>query len=104
MRFGAFATKTKQSLIALKIFDPDMTLSLTNVGVMVLIGKIATAPTIDWPTTASLMLALLAYNHKKILRSKEKARADDGAAKLKEMEDKIAEINKAFAVSTMFKK
>lgn len=96
--------KLKKLLVSLKIADPDNTLSLTNIGVLVLIVKIATANTIDWPTTASLMLALLAYNHKKMLRSKEKARAEDNEAQLKAIEDKVAELNKAFAVSTMFKK
>lgn len=97
-------SRLQKLLVTLKVFDPDYTLSLTNLGVTVLIGKIATASTIDWPTTASLMLALLAYNHKKILRSKEKAKADDAEDKLKQVEDKIQELNKAFAVQTMFKK
>jgi hypothetical protein len=90
--------------VSLKVFDPDMTLSLTNIGVLVLIVKIATASTIDWPTTASLMLALLAYNHKKILRNKERATEAEAENKLKEIEQQVQDLNKAFAVSTLFKK
>lgn len=104
LNFGNLETRMKGMLQSLKIFDADNTLSLTSVGVMVLIGKIATAPNIDWPTTASLMLALLSYNFKRKLNA-EKAAAELADEKtLQSIEDKIAEINKAFAVQTMFKK
>jgi len=95
--------RMKTLLVSLKIFDPDMTLSLTNVGVLVLIVKIAAASEIDWPTTASLMLALLAYNHKKILRNKEKVKEIEGQTKLKEIEDKISDLNKVFNVKNLMR-
>lgn len=94
----------KKLLTALKITDPDNTISLTSIGVMIILAKIALAPTLDWATAATLLLALLSYNAKKVIRSKEKVRAADDDNKLKQVEDKIAELNKAFAVSTMFKK
>ena len=96
--------KLKTILVASKIFDPDNTLSLTSIGVMIILAKIALAPALDWATAATLLLALLSYNTKKILRSKEKSKEIESQTKLKEIEDKVAEINKAFAVSTMFKK
>lgn len=94
----------KKLLTALKITDPDNTISLTSIGVMIILAKIAWAPALDWATAATLLLALLSYNAKKVIRSKEKVRAADDDNKLKQVEDKIAELNKAFAVSTMFKK
>ena len=84
--------------------DPDLTLSLTNVAVMVLIGKIGFAPNMDWPTVATLLLTLLSYNYKRKLNSEKAAQELADLSKLKEVEDKIAELNKAFAVSTIFKK
>lgn len=91
-------------LVILRIFDSDRTLSLTSIGVMIILAKIAAAPVLDWATAATLLLALLSYNAKKVMRSKEKAAETESADKLKEVEDKIQELNKAFAVQTMFKK
>jgi hypothetical protein len=90
--------------VSLKVFDPDMTLSLTNTAVMVLIGKIAFAASIDWPTVSTLLLALLSYNYKRKLNNDNSIAELADLSKLKEVEDKISELNKAFAVSTMFKK
>lgn len=96
--------KLPKLLVILKVFDSDKTLSLTNIGVMIILGKIATAAVLDWVTASTLLLSLLSYNAKKVLRGKEKAAEAESTSKLKEVEDKIAELNKAFAVSTMFKK
>ena len=96
--------KLKSLLKSLKILDPDLTLSLTNVAVMVLIGKIGFASNMDWPTVATLLLTLLSYNYKRKLNSDRAAQELADLSKLKEVEDKIAELNKAFAVSTIFKK
>lgn len=103
--FGVlFGNKLPKLLVTLKVFDSDKTLSLTSIGVMIILAKIAVAPVLDWATAATLLLALLSYNHKKILRSREKVKANDEANQLKALEDKIQDLNKAFAVQTMFKK
>ena len=103
--FGVlFVSRLPKLLVILKVFDSDKTLSLTNLGVMIILGKIATAAVLDWTTAATLMLALLSYNAKKVMRSKEKAAETESTDNLKALEDKIQELNKAFAVSTMFKK
>jgi hypothetical protein len=99
-----FVSRLPKLLVTLKVFDSDKTLSLTNLGVMIILGKIATAAVLDWTTAATLMLALLSYNAKKVMRSKEKAAEAESSDNLKALEDKIQELNKAFAVSTMFKK
>ncbi len=96
--------RIKALLISLKIFDPDMTLSLTNSAVMVLIGKIAFAASIDWPTVSTLLLALLSYNYKRKLNTDKAVTELADLSKLKEVEQQIQELNKAFAVSTLFKK
>lgn len=57
-------------LSKLRVLDEQGNLSLTNMGIMVLIAKIALANPLDWPTTAALMLALLNYGHKRIEASK----------------------------------
>ena len=101
---GLFVSKLQKLLVTLKVFDSDNTLSLTSLGVMIILGKIAIAPVLDWATAATLLLALLSYNAKKVLRSKEKAAETDSADSLKALEDKIQELNKAFSLSTMFKK
>ena len=99
-----FVSRLPKLLVTLKVFDSDKTLSLTNLGVMIILGKIATAAVLDWTTAATLMLALLSYNTKKILRTKEKAKEVEAQDKLKDVEKQIADLNKAFAVSSMFKK
>jgi hypothetical protein len=71
---------------------------------MVLIGKIAFATSIDWPTVSTLLLALLSYNFKRKLNADKAASELADLTKIKEIEDKVQELNKAFAVSTMFKK
>lgn len=101
MRFGPFVTKTKALLKTLKIFDPDNTLSLTNVGVMVLLTKIALAPSIDWPTTATLLLSLLSYNFKKHLNAKAAAQTQADDNKLADVVKQVQELNQAFAVKSM---
>lgn len=101
VQFGNVKTKTKSLLRTLKIFDPDNTVSLTNVGVMVLLTKIALAPSIDWPTTATLLLSLLSYNFKRHLNRKAEAQAQADDNKLAEVVKQVQDLNQAFNVKTM---
>lgn len=101
VQFGNVKTKTKSLLRTLKIFDPDNTISLTNVGVMVLLTKIALAPSIDWPTTATLLLSLLSYNFKRHLNRKAEAQAQADDNKLAEVVKQVQDLNQAFNVKTM---
>lgn len=88
-------------LRALKITDPDNTISLTNIGVMILLGKIALAPDIDWPTTATLLLSLLSYNYKRMLNRKAEAQAQADESKLADVVKQVQELNQAFNVKSM---
>lgn len=47
------------------LVDKNRNLSITNMAVYVLLFKIATAKTLDWPTAAALMLSLINYGHKR---------------------------------------
>lgn len=101
MQFGNVKTKMKAFLRASKITDPDNTLSLTNIGVMVLLTKIALAPSIDWPTTATMLLSLLSYNFKRHLNRKAEAQAQADDNKLADVVKQVQELNQAFNVKTM---
>jgi hypothetical protein len=63
---------------------------------MVLVGKIAAAQNIDWPTTAGLLLTLLSYNAKKVLAAKDKAAEQSEVSKLAEIEKKLLDLTNAF--------
>ena len=86
----------KQILVSLKILDPDFTVSLTNIAVMVVIVKIAAAGTLDWPTISSLLLALLAYAHKRQLNSKRASSVQGADSQLADLEKKVTELMTAF--------
>jgi hypothetical protein len=79
-------------LVSLRILDRDLTLSLTSIGVMILLGKIAFAPTLDWPTAASLLLALASYSHKRQINSKRASTSAVLDAQVAELEKKVAEL------------
>ena len=52
-------------LTFLSLADKDGNISLTNLGVVVCITKIAIAPTLDWQVISALLLTLLSYNSKR---------------------------------------
>lgn len=95
--------KTIKILRALKIFDADNTLSLTSIGVMVILVKIAIAPTLDWATASTLMLALLNYSYKRHLNHKVSTAKVESEGKVAEIENKISELNRAFNMKNLMK-
>lgn len=89
-------------LIKLKLFDADKTLSLTNVALMVCVGKLAASPSPALPDLAALLLALLAYGHKKVLRVKADTKTETTAQALvamqvahKELVDRLNQLTTA---------
>ena len=76
----------------LKLIDDKGELSLTNLGVMTLLTKIATAPTLDWPTASGLMLTLLSYGHKRHVATKAKSAAVVADARVDELVAKVADL------------
>jgi hypothetical protein len=57
----------KSLLRALQIFDRDNKLSLTSLALMVIIVKLAVAPTLDWTVITVFFISLLNYNAKKLI-------------------------------------
>mgnify|MGYP001266357776 CR=1 FL=1 len=57
--------KLPNPLRFLNLLDGQGNLSITNTAVYVLIAKIATAPSLDWPTAATLLVTLMNYAHKR---------------------------------------
>jgi hypothetical protein len=103
MSFGKFGTKMNSFLRALQLFDRDNKLSLTSIGVMVILTKIALAPVLDWATASTLLLALLSYNAKKVLAAKEKQQETAANSKIEEVEQKILELTKSFNLKNLLK-
>jgi len=71
-------------------------LSITNLGVLALLGKMIVSPSLDWPTAATLLLALLSYNHKKLLAAKAQATVDTASADLDKVKKEILDLTQAF--------
>jgi hypothetical protein len=76
----------------LKLIDDKGELSLTNLGVMTLLTKIALAPALDWPTASGLMLTLLSYSHKRHVTTKAKSAAVVADARVDELVTKVADL------------
>lgn len=83
-------------LTKLRLLDENGNLSITNIAMLVLTGKMLFANPIDWPTVAGLLLGLAAYQHKKILNAKTEATATTDNAQLKALEAKVTELSTAF--------
>lgn len=75
-----------------RLIDEHGTLSLTNIAVIIVLGKVAIAPTTDLEGMAALLTAISAYNFKRWLSSRAKPA---GVDRLKELEEKLNRI--AFA-------
>lgn len=83
-------------LVRLKVFDPDGTLSLSNVTMMVLVGKLATSQALDWSTMTAFFLALLNHNAKKHWARSKVAKEVGDADKLKALEAEVKSLSSAF--------
>ena len=90
-------------LTKLRFLDEQGNLSITNVAMMVLIGKIGFAQQIDWPTVAGLLMALANYGYKRHVNSGQQtaqAEVDEALAtklsdfelKIKQGEEKLQEL------------
>jgi len=69
-------------LTMLKIFDQDKTLSLTNLMMVVLIIKVAVAPSLDFEMVCAMFLALASYNAKKVFAKLRSDKEQDAAAQV----------------------
>jgi uncharacterized membrane protein YidH (DUF202 family) len=101
--FGVSVSKMTKILRALQIFDSSNKLSLTSIGVMVILTKIALAPTLDWATASTLLLALLSYNYKRHLNHKTEVVKAEADGKLETVVKQVQELNNAFNFKAMMK-
>jgi uncharacterized lipoprotein NlpE involved in copper resistance len=63
-------TKLIDLLRFLRLVDQDGTLSLTSVALVVVLGKLAMAPTFTLPEIGALLLALASYQSKKVINQR----------------------------------
>ena len=84
-------------LVRSKICDPDGTLSLSNITMMVLIARLATAAELDWVTMTAFFGVLLNHNSKKwfsMTKAKKQVTDSDTLSKLEaEVKSLIAQSN-----------
>jgi uncharacterized membrane protein len=85
-------------LKSIKLFDPDNTLSLTNLAMMVVIGKLAFANELDWTVLTAFFLTLASYNTKKVLRQKEQSKSISDQDKLTQLETALNAVKTTLAL------
>lgn len=76
----------KKLLKFLQLTDKAGDLSISNIAVIVVITKIAITSTFDWATSATLLMALLNYSHKR--------HATNKAVRDEQLDQKEAEVVK----------
>ena len=85
-------------LRALKLFDPDNTLSLSNVAMMVVVFKLATAEGLDWTVLTAFFLTLLNHNARKAFRAKSESKSIADQARLSQVEQAIQSVKSMLAL------
>lgn len=91
----------KPLLIQLRILDLDSNLSLTNIGVMVLLFKIAAAPQVDWSVVAGLLLTLISYGHKRHTNTRRTVQSSATETVVKDLEGKVQELLTAYNIKKL---
>lgn len=76
-----------------KILDQDETLSLSNVAMMVIIGRLALAQGIDWATLAAFFLALLNHNARKHWAGAKASKEITDTERLAQLEKHVEKLN-----------
>jgi hypothetical protein len=82
-------------LKAIKVFDPDNTLSLSNVAMMVIIGRLATTQQLDWTVLVGFFLTLLNHNSRKWFAKSKASKELTDTAKLEELAATVQKLNNA---------
>lgn len=87
-----------------RLLDAEGQLSLTNIAFMVILGKIATAPTLDWASLAALLVAIGNYSFTRYTKAKktssQKSAVEELSEKLQELSTKFED----FRISTVLRK
>ncbi|MDQ3231618.1 MAG: hypothetical protein M3Q07_07340 [Pseudobdellovibrionaceae bacterium] len=82
-------------LKSIKLYDPDDTLSLSNIAMMVLIGKLAVAQSLDWTVLTAFFITLLNHNSKKWFARAKAAKEIGDVAKVEALEKAVQGLNTA---------
>ena len=98
-----YLDKLLSLLKALKIFDPDNTLSLTNLALIVLIAKLTTAQQLPLEHLAALFMALVSYNGKKFLRYKTEKRTESTEKSIQNIQDQVKSLTSAVSLKNLQK-
>jgi len=102
----------KQSMFAIgrffRLLDDSNVISLTNIALMIVIGKLAVTPSLSIPEIGALLLGLLNYSYKRYIRYKEpkpEVIASKQKSEIKELrdvtdslKDKIGKISAALSI------
>lgn len=90
-------SKHLELLIASRVYDPDGTVSLTSVLMMVLIIKLAVMP-VDWGTAVALFMALANFNAKKWFAVAREAKRVSDQEKLEKLQADVRSLSAAQAI------
>jgi hypothetical protein len=82
-------------LKATKVFDPDNTLSLSNVAMMVIVARLAVAPNLDWTILTAFFVTLLNHNARKHWAKTKASKEIADQEKLKELEETVKKLHLA---------
>ncbi|HEY9661958.1 MAG TPA: hypothetical protein V6C65_26175 [Allocoleopsis sp.] len=85
-------------LKAVKLFDPDNTLSLSNVAMMTVIAKLATTQDLDWTVLTAFFFTLLNHNSRKWFAKEKAQKTVTDQEKLTEMEKAVQAIKTSMAL------
>lgn len=78
--------------------DHNCALSITNIGVYILLYKIGTAKVLDWPTASALMITLLSYSHKRYVNAQYEKDALPKVEELDKIKDVINKIREKVSI------
>ena len=87
-------------LVALRLLDPDGTVSLTALALYVVLVKLAVAPGPSVVELGGLFVALLAHNAKKLLSHRRATEAQELRAELKALSEKHDKLATALALGS----
>lgn len=90
--------KLKAILRSLQIFDRDNKLSLTSLALMVIIAKLAVAPTLDYTIITTFFLALLNYNSKKLINKHTDDKTIADQERISSVEEAIKQVKTMIAL------
>jgi hypothetical protein len=88
----------KATLRALQIFDSSNKLSITSIAMMVIIVKLALAPTLDWAIITAFFLSCLNYTGKKLINRSAENKSIGDIERITSVEEAIRQVKNALAL------